>query len=143
MRIVKRPVFNLLAFVSLLLVLAVYFEFLGVGGVIVIYAPPQEWSKFAQNARRTYPGRFLVVPDGEGLAYGSPGVRVIRVPFPELPLVLAMPIFLRIGLLIWDLVQSNKRHRRLLSGGCGACGYDLRATPERCPECGAVPRMTV
>jgi hypothetical protein len=37
----------------------------------------------------------------------------------------------------WILIYRSEKRAR--PGLCFCCGYDLRATPERCPECGTIP----
>jgi hypothetical protein len=39
----------------------------------------------------------------------------------------------------WAGRVARRRLRSISSGICRRCGYDLRASPDRCPECGAVP----
>ena len=42
-------------------------------------------------------------------------------------------------LLLWGLVWLVARRKGRIAGHCPTCGYDLRASPDRCPECGQVP----
>jgi hypothetical protein len=51
-------------------------------------------------------------------------------------MVIPEALFLLSGLpIIWFVIR---RRRTRAPGSCRNCGYDLRATPDRCPECGAI-----
>jgi len=48
----------------------------------------------------------------------------------------ALLVVTQVGLWL-VLIPVRRRKRRVRQGLCARCGYDLRATPDRCPECGA------
>jgi hypothetical protein len=61
-------------------------------------------------------------------------VSTIAIPFPSLILFAVMPL-----LILWASRRYCQRisQSRKKAGLCMYCGYDLRATNGRCPECGA------
>jgi len=81
------------------------------------------WAGFGYRAKdeggQAYSASYIY----QGVKY-----RVVIVPWWSLPLVTGVT---PAALLVSVLRRNGKR-----PGFCRSCGYDLRATPDRCPECG-------
>ena len=118
------------------------------GGVILFHhiEPPLHDIGFVsyrvlprQRKARPVGNRFL------GFAvFASPPSWSRRDQFCEVPdwfVALATSI---LPLLALRCAVFDRPKRRIGAGRCGACGYDLRASTERCPECGtAISRPAV
>ena len=103
--------------------------------------PPADWSMLGAGwdvRRMPLPptwGPMAVASSGPPAA-GTPTpvltVRTVQVPFwPACAATALLPA-------VW-LTRAARRRRRRRAGRCEACGYNLRGSPGRCPECGAEP----
>ena len=75
--------------------------------------------------------RYVDQPNSMAAVATNNYYREWNAPFWSLLLLCAGMPAVRLGL-------ARRRRRVRSRGHCAVCGYDLRATPRRCPECGAV-----
>jgi hypothetical protein len=77
---------------------------------------------------------YQIDPSGGrgGVAMGAPTQSVWQLEVPYY--LIAVVAALLPACWVW------RRSRRPRAGCCARCGYDLRATPDRCPECGAASK---
>ena len=103
-----------------------------------LLAIPVGW----HGAHRSYQGSPMLLKHGYwgfycGHRFHGHGEKYLQIQFP-----LWLPFTL--SLLVSLLAARKWRHHHRLYlrqklGLCLTCGYDLRATPQRCPECGNTP----
>jgi hypothetical protein len=81
---------------------------------------------------------------GFGFAWNSPwadggSLTLVHAPFWFVLILTSILPILRVRRELID----RRRRQWLASNRCGHCGYDLRGSPDRCPECGNTPQNMV
>jgi hypothetical protein len=94
------------------------------------------WATHAENGKPYTASEEL---EGEFI-FDDPGSGSVRVPYDALDLPLWWLGVASLLLPAWRFtafwLRRHHRRRRTHGSFCPSCGYDLRATPDRCPECG-------
>lgn len=90
---------------------------------------PSDGGNMRSAIKWDVPGFTLEIDNGRSTCYWT--VRTHHGPLQAVTAVLPAA---------WVLARAIRRHRlcqQIARGLCPRCGYDLRASPERCPECEA------
>ena len=72
-----------------------------------------------------------------GGSYGDDGSMLWNLVLPYWMITSLAVVLPMIRVEVWR--RDRRMRHRTARGLCPRCGYDLRATPQRCPECGAAP----
>lgn len=119
---------------------------LGAFGIAFPRSPSGKWGLHLEEYVSQYgykPGFYsfndviggVSIPGSEASTFiGQASCSLTKLGIPIWSLVILFSIWPMLTTIRWW-----RTRRRLWTGRCLACGYDLRATPDRCPECGAVP----
>ena len=94
-----------------------------------------------------YGVQSLALWDRSGISYhrwnmtaGSPPLAPVLGEFAEVRVAPAWPLLVSLILVaLWVMLLVRQRRAPRNGRRCLHCGYDLRATPQRCPECGSIP----
>jgi hypothetical protein len=118
------------------------------GSVHLRWEPKSPYATPPKFREKLWLGRFRMVFRAQGPFYWTtPAVRFTFLSVDrngglymvQLPLWAAFVVILGLNsALAVILRRARRKRRRAALGLCARCGYDLRATPDRCPECGAV-----
>jgi hypothetical protein len=92
---------------------------------------------------KSHPSELKFINDESAHWFGSHGLGVSAFSFGAVAGVEAMSPHWLVCAAAMMLPTARfalkwRSRRRIALGRCSSCGYDLRATPDHCPECGAV-----